>query len=113
MQERIKPKKRNSNFYFKRGCTLLPFLNIRTYKLYDGVNEIETLNFDYTVEITKFCDVTPSSVGSISQGNRGTWPSFLIVEAAGFFETPARTFQSTHLRISDSHTVENPNLKLL
>jgi len=65
------------------------------------------------MEISIFCDVTPSNVGSISQYNRGTWSSFVIVEAAGFFETLARTFQSTRLRISDSHTIENPNLKWL
>jgi len=57
--------------------------------------------------------VTPSSVGSISHCNRGTWPSFVIVEAAGFFGTPTRTFQYTRLRISDLHTIENPNLKWL
>ena len=45
----------------------------------------------------------PRSVGNIYQCN-----SFLIVEAPVSFETPARTFQSTRLRISDTHTTGKP-----
>jgi hypothetical protein len=40
--------------------------------IYDGVTENEPLIFDYRVEISAFCDVTPCSVGNICKRVRGT-----------------------------------------
>jgi hypothetical protein len=86
--------------YFAFVCHLLIYIQI----IYDGVTENETLIFDYRMEISVFRDVTPCSVDNICQRIIGTCPFFLIVGAAGSFETPAHTFHSTRLRMSDSES---------